>query len=266
MEFPVVLGRFKCVNLGKYTNFFLYFFPMKPFSCIIFDIDGTLSQTNELIFATFNHVAEKYLGRRYTPAEIIAMFGPPEEIAVERLVGKEKFDEAIADFYDYYEQHYPRLADKYHGIDAVLEYLKECGVPLAVFTGKGARTTRITLDKLGISAYFDLVVTGTDVVAHKPSAEGIRKVLTAFGTPKEEALMVGDAVADVKAAREAGIRVAAVLWDSYGKDKILGMDVDYRFHSVEEFSRWIMKTIPKKPALQKDGGQARQKDGGQVRV
>ena len=73
---------------------------MKPFSCIIFDIDGTLSQTNELIFATFNHVAEKYLGRTYTPPEIIGMFGPPEEIAVERLVGKEKFGEAIADFYD----------------------------------------------------------------------------------------------------------------------------------------------------------------------
>jgi HAD superfamily hydrolase (TIGR01509 family) len=230
---------------------------MKPFSCIIFDIDGTLSQTNELIFATFNHIAEKYLGRTYTSAEIIAMFGPPEEIAVERLVGKEKFDEAIADFYLYYEEHYPRLADKYQGVDAVLEYLKECGVPLAVFTGKGARTTRITLDKLGIGGYFDLVVTGSDVVAHKPSAEGIRKVLKAFGVRKEEALMVGDAVADVKAAREAGIRVAAVLWDSYGKDKILEMNVDYRFHSVEEFSRWIRKTFPKKRARRESGGRVR---------
>jgi phosphoglycolate phosphatase-like HAD superfamily hydrolase len=56
--------------------------------------------------------------------------------------------------------------------------------------------------------------------------------------------MVGDAVADIKAAREAGVKVAAVLWDSYGKDKVLQMDVDYQFHSVKEFSDWLKAAIP----------------------
>ncbi len=226
-------------------NFLLYFSAMNQFSCIIFDIDGTLSQTNELIFATFNQIAEKYLRRTYTPDEIIAMFGPPEEIAVERLVGKDRFDDAIADFYEYYEKHHPRLADAYLGIEDVLEYLKESGILLAVFTGKGSRTTQITLEKLGIRKYFDLIVTGSDVVHHKPSADGIRKVLKTFQLTGDQVLMVGDAVADVKASREAGISIAAVLWDSYGKDKILQMNVDYRFHSVEEFSRWIKKLIPR---------------------
>ncbi len=217
---------------------------MKRLSCIIFDIDGTLTQTNELIFATFNHVTEKYIHRVFTPAEIIAMFGPPEEIAIQRLVGDKRVDEAMDDFYRFYETHHPRLADAYQGIEGILEFLKDRGMLLAVFTGKGKRTTLITLERLGIKKYFDLIVTGSDVENHKPSGEGIRKVMSTFHLRPDEVLMVGDAVSDVKAAHEAGIPVAAVLWDSYGKSAVVEMDIDYRFHTVEEFAVWLKNAIP----------------------
>ncbi len=217
---------------------------MKRISCIIFDIDGTLTQTNELIFATFNHVASTYLQKEFSPAEIIAMFGPPEEVAIERLVGKAHYDEAIGDFYYYYETHHPRLADAYDGIRELLEFLKSMGIILAVFTGKGKRTTLITLEKLGITSYFDLIVTGSDVENHKPSADGIRKVLKTFKLEPSEVLMVGDSVSDVKAAHEAGVPIAAVLWDSYGKENMLQMDVDLRFHDVREFDEWLRTVLP----------------------
>ncbi len=66
---------------------------MKRISCVIFDIDGTLTQTNDLIFATFNHVAQRYVGKTFSPPEITAMFGPPEEVAIERLVGEDRLPE-----------------------------------------------------------------------------------------------------------------------------------------------------------------------------
>ena len=217
---------------------------MKHFSCIIFDIDGTLTQTNELIYATFNHVASKYLQKEFTPSEIIGMFGPPEEVAIERLVGEKQYEEAIDDFYDYYETHHPRMADAYNGIRELLEFLKSKGIILAVFTGKGKRTTLITLQKLGITSYFDLIVTGSDVENHKPSADGIRKVLKTFKLKPDEVLMVGDSVSDVKASHKAGVQIAAVLWDSYGRDRVMQMDVDYRFHDVYEFSTWLKSLFP----------------------
>lgn len=206
-------------------------------------MDGTLTQTNELIFATFNHVAEKYIGKIYTPVEITKMFGPPEDIAIERLVGKDRLDKAMNDFYSFYERHHPRMANAYEGIRDMLDFLKSNGLLLAIFTGKGKRSTLISLDILGIKNYFDIIVTGNDVDNHKPSADGIRKVMARFGLEPEQVLMVGDAVADIKAAREAGVKVAAVLWDSYGKDKVLQMDVDYKFHSVKEFSDWLKSSI-----------------------
>ncbi|MBI4548105.1 MAG: HAD-IA family hydrolase [Ignavibacteriae bacterium] len=216
---------------------------MKRFSCIIFDLDGTLAQTNELIFSTFNHVAKKYAGKVFTPSEITAMFGPPEEVAIEKLVGAERADEAMDEFYTFYEAHHPRLADAYQGIREILDFLKQRGILLAVFTGKGSRTALITLEKIGLKDYFDIIITGHDVSSHKPSSEGIQKVMKRFRLRPHEVLMVGDSVADVKAAHEAGVPIAAVLWDSYSKDKVLQMDVDFRFHSVMEFSDWIRTAI-----------------------
>jgi HAD superfamily hydrolase (TIGR01549 family) len=217
---------------------------MKRLSCVIFDIDGTLTQTNELIFATFNHVAEKYIHKTFTPPEITAMFGPPEDVAIEKLVGKERRDDAMDDFYSFYESHHPKMAEAYEGINEILEFLKKKGILLAVFTGKGKRSALITLEKLSIRNYFDLIITGSDVNLHKPSAEGIRKVMQQFGLEADEVLMVGDAVADVKAAHEAGVPIAAVVWDSYGKDNVMQMEVDYLFHSVEEFAEWIKTIVP----------------------
>ncbi|MEE9187629.1 MAG: HAD hydrolase-like protein, partial [Bacteroidota bacterium] len=49
---------------------------MEKLSCVIFDLDGTLTQTNQLIFAAFNHVAQQYVSKTYSPEEITAMFGP----------------------------------------------------------------------------------------------------------------------------------------------------------------------------------------------
>ncbi|MBI1807678.1 MAG: HAD family hydrolase [Ignavibacteria bacterium] len=217
---------------------------MKHISCIIFDLDGTLTQTNELIFATFNHVARKYTDRTYTPQEIVAMFGPPEEVAVENIVGKDRVDEAMDDFLGFYGEHHPRMASAYEGIREMLEFLKNRGILLAIFTGKGKRTALITLEKIGIKSYFDIVVTGSDVRNHKPSAEGIRKVMERFGLEPNQVLMVGDAVSDVRAAHEAGVHIAAVLWDSYGKENVLKMDVDYFFHSVAEFVGWLESAVP----------------------
>ncbi len=216
---------------------------MKRISCVIFDLDGTLTQTNELIFATFNYVAEKYAHKVFTPSEITSMFGPPEEVAIERLVGKGNIEQAMDDFYSFYERNHHNMANAYGGVHEILHFLKSHGILLAVFTGKAKRSALITLNSIRMKNYFDLIVTGNDVVNHKPSAEGIRHVMKAFKLQQEEVLMVGDSVSDVKAAHEAGVQMAAVLWDSYGKEKVMQMDVDRAFHNVAEFSDWLKETI-----------------------
>ncbi|NWF88564.1 MAG: HAD family hydrolase [Ignavibacteriaceae bacterium] len=211
------------------------------FKGIIFDIDGTLTSTNELIFASFNHITEKYIGRKYSSDEIIGLFGPTEDQILKEMCGS-KYDQARKEYYDYYS-HNHHMADLYPGIKQILTYLKENKILLSIYTGKGRKAALITLEKLEIQNYFDLIITGDDVKIHKPSAEGIDIFINKFNLDKDEVLMIGDSPADVKAAKAAGVKIASVLWDSYAKEKVLQLKSDFHFHSVEELRIFIESNI-----------------------
>lgn len=212
---------------------------MSVLKCVIFDMDGTLTQTHQLIFDAFNHIAERYEGRTYAPHEITAMFGPPEEGALLRIVGEARLDSAMKEYLDFYRSHHSDSAKLYPGILDLLRWLKDRGVRLALFTGKGIHTTTTTLELFGIAPYFDFVVTGNDVMNHKPSSEGIDKILHRFNLKADEVLMVGDSPGDAIASRGAGVKIAAVLWDSHATQRVLEMKTDYVFHDVTEFSSWL---------------------------
>lgn len=213
---------------------------MNAYSCFIFDMDGTITNTNRLIFDSFNHIVETYGGARMTDREIAALFGPPEEGALEVIVGRDRLDEAMDRYLKYYREHHHALASVYAGMPEILEDLYRCGVSLALFTGKGRHTTAITLEMFGLGKFFRKVVTGNDVVRHKPSGEGIQSILQELGVSKDRSVMVGDSPADIFAAREAGIAVASVLWDPFARERVLKHERDFTFHNVEEFGAWAI--------------------------
>jgi pyrophosphatase PpaX len=209
------------------------------FDGFIFDVDGTLTSTNQLIFDSFNFIAKKYLNRTFTDEEIVVMFGPTEDVILRKWC-EERFEKAKEEYYKYYSDNHWK-AKLYPGIKEILDYLKNRKFPLGIFTGKGREATMITLRKLEVDHYFDLIVTGDDVANHKPSAEGILKFVDHFKLKNERVLMIGDSVSDVKASKEAGIKIASALWDSYRKDKVLTLESDYYFNSVEELKNFLIK-------------------------
>jgi len=220
--------------------------------CAIFDLDGTIAQTNELIFDTFNYISKKYTGKTFTPQEIAnEFFGPPEEGGIKKLLelygnDKTKIEElvkvATQEFYSYYEANHHK-AKEYKGIRNLLSFLKNAGLKLAIFTGKGRITTSITLRKLDLEKFFDIVVTGDDVKQHKPSGEGIKKILEVLNLSPDEAILIGDATSDVKAGREANVKVISALWDSLTKEKVLEMKPDIIVHSIDELKEVLNDLI-----------------------
>jgi HAD superfamily hydrolase (TIGR01549 family) len=211
----------------------------KLFDGFIFDIDGTLTSTNQLIFDSFNFIANKYLGKTFTDEEIINLFGPTEDVILKEWCG-EKFEAAKKDYYNYYKENHS-ISQLYPGIKEILEFLKSKNYPLGIFTGKGRQASMITLKFLEVDHFFDLIVTGDDVQNHKPSSEGIQKFVNHFNLSPEKVLMIGDSVSDVKASKDAGIKIASVLWDSYGHREVKSMGSDYYFLSVEELNEFLVK-------------------------
>ncbi len=211
---------------------------MNQFKGIIFDVDGTLTSTNDLIFASFNFITEKYLGKSYSPKEIVSWFGPTEDVILKDFCG-ENYEKAREEYYRFYsDNHY--MADIYPGMKEILDGLKSQGVLLSIYTGKGREAAAITLRKLGIYDYFDLIITGDEVKEHKPSPEGIEVFLEKFNLEKNDVLMIGDSPSDIKAAAAAGVKVASVLWDSLAKDHVLKMKSDYVFNTVAELREFLL--------------------------
>ena len=206
---------------------------------MIFDMDGTLTATNRLIFDSFNHIVVREGKAPMSDEAIMALFGPPEEGALVQIVGPEKLPHAMEEYLAYYEDHHQELASLHDGMGPLLDCLKAAGKKLAVFTGKGRHTTNITLRQLGLTDVFDLVVTGNDVQRHKPSGEGIASIMTSTGTGPDRTIMIGDSTSDIKAAREVGVAVASVLWEAHFPDEVLALQPDFVFRKVSDLKEWL---------------------------
>lgn len=206
---------------------------------IIFDIDGTLTFTNRLIFDSFNYITVKYLNKNFSDEDIIALFGPTEDVILKQMF-PDKFEEVRKDYYEYYNKNHD-IALLYEGIKDLLLDLKKEKVILGIFTGKGRTSSLITLNYLGIRELFDMIVTGDDVKEHKPSPEGIIKFVETFHLNPREVLMIGDAPSDIKAANKAGVDIASVVWDSYSEKEVRQLNSNNIFHTVDELRNYIFK-------------------------
>ncbi|KAF0153618.1 MAG: phosphoglycolate phosphatase [Ignavibacteria bacterium] len=215
---------------------------LRNFDGFIFDVDGTLTSTNELIFSSFNHVTQKYLNKKVSNEEIIAMFGPTEDVILKEWM-KHNYHEARKDYFDFYSSKHQSMADIYPGMLSILEIIKSKNIPLSIYTGKGKDSAEITLKEIGVYHLFDMIVTGDDVKEFKPAREGIDMFIEAFNLDRNKVLMVGDAPADVIASHSAGVKIASVLWDSYAKNKVLQMNSDYFFETVDEFKSFLEANI-----------------------
>lgn len=213
---------------------------LKSFDGFIFDIDGTLASTHDLIFASFNYVADKYLHRTFTNEEISSLFGPTEDVILKEWM-KEKYEHAREDYFDFYSSQHNEMAEIFPGIVEVLKFIRSKKLPIGIYTGKGKDSSVITLRQIGVLDLFDIVITGDDVEEHKPSPEGIHKFVNHFTLDPERVLMIGDTAADVRAARDAGVKSALVLWDPYSKEKYSNVSADYIFYTVEELTQFLEK-------------------------
>lgn len=217
---------------------------MKNFEGFIFDIDSTLINSNKLIFDSFRYISNKYLNQNLSDQEIVSHFGPTEDELIVKLFGKHH-QEAKNDYYQFYSENHDNKANIYPLIKETIDYIKSESIPLSIFTGKGRQSSEITLEKIGLLNYFDLIVTGDDIEGNKPSREGVDIFIEKFNLNRENVLMIGDAPSDIYAARNASIKGASALWDSFKKEEMLAIGNDFEFHTVKELHDFVLTTREK---------------------
>ncbi|MCM3714621.1 pyrophosphatase PpaX [Halalkalibacter oceani] len=200
---------------------------------LLFDLDGTLINTNELIIASFLHTLDKYKPGEYTREHAIDFIGPPL-IDSFRKVDAERVDEMIATYRAFNHEKHDELVEEYEGVYETVERLHEQGYKLAIVTTKIRKTALMGLKLTGLDQFFDVVIGLDDVTKAKPDPEPLEKALAALGASKETAMMIGDSHYDVQAGKNLGIPTAIVGWSIKGEENIRSYQPDYILSNMRD--------------------------------
>jgi phosphoglycolate phosphatase/pyrophosphatase PpaX len=215
---------------------------MKKIRAVIFDLDGTLANTLPMCIKAFRASVEPLINRSVSDAEIIATFGPSEEGTIMALA-PDFYDTGVANYLKYYNEFHAMCPDVFDGIKPLLKKLTDNNIRTAMVTGKGKKSADISLEKFGITEYFQLLEAGMPEGPRKP--EGIQMILDKWpDLQKDEVIYVGDAPSDITACRQVGIPIVAAAWAETAEPQLLEpLYPDQMFFTVPAFSDWLLGSI-----------------------
>jgi pyrophosphatase PpaX len=208
----------------------------------LFDLDGTLRQSNELISSAIiaalkeNGITaelEDFRHAIHNHREVFAMYA-------------DKADEAKLE--QSYFKHIVELEFEislYAGVEDVLKVLKDKGYKLGIVSS--ARRASKAINEFGLSKYFDAIIGGNDTARHKPHPEPIFAVTQTLDIRADEAVMVGDLPADIISATSAGCAATVGILHGFGtKQELLDAGADYIIENLSGFLPLLDKIQTKK--------------------
>ena len=187
---------------------------MRKYKVLLFDLDGTLCDTDEMLIQSFLALYKKYRPVKIrTREELIYFSGPPIKKTLVDEFPDYSFEEIYKAFQETSRELYLPYVKAFDGEIETLKKLKEAGILLGVVTNKGAPLTKYSLEVAHIEDLFDVVISADDVAIPKPDPTGIYKALEKLNIKnKEEVLYIGDNDIDYVTASNAGVDTLLVTW------------------------------------------------------
>ena len=192
----------------------------QPIAAVLFDLDGTLLDTAADIALALNRAVAEHGWGPVADDDVRRMIGRGAPMLVHRAAaaqGRTLDDATHAAVLERFFHHYGALqdfdecaAEPYGGVTEALQQLHDAGLHIAVVTNKQQRFATGLLQRLGLSGWVDLVVGGDSCERRKPDPQPLLYACESLHVPPTQALMVGDSINDVQAARAAGIPVVCV--------------------------------------------------------
>lgn len=200
---------------------------------ILFDLDGTLIDTNELIIQSFLHTLEKYYPGKYKREDVLPFIGPPLYETFNAL-DPSRVQEMIDTYRTFNHAQHDALIREFETVYETIETLHQNGFRLGVVTTKIHQTAVMGLKKTRLEPFFDCVIGLDDVEHAKPDPEPIYKALDLLQSTPDEALMVGDNYHDILAGKRAGTKTAGVAWAIKGREYLEQYEPDFMLEKMSD--------------------------------
>lgn len=188
--------------------------------CVIFDVDGTLLDTEKEIIESLQRIVKEELGQEPAKEELTFSLGIPGSVALERLGIKNV--EEVCERWDSYAAEEVKEFILYSGMEETLAELRQRGVQVGVVTSRSKAEVNNAFAPLGLMKYMEHIVCCDDTTKYKPDPEPILKYLELSSIDPLNVLYIGDTIYDKECAQGAGVKFALALWGAKYPEKIGG--------------------------------------------
>jgi pyrophosphatase PpaX len=204
---------------------------------VLFDFDGTIVDTTELIYQSMRRATGEVLGQTMSREVLMANVGQPLPRQMELLVDgySAEAEELLETYLHHNDELHEVLIREFPNVEASLARLRDADLRLAVVTSKRCFSVEMALDSFpDLRGAFEVFVTMEDTTEHKPLPAPLLKGLELLGDiSPERAAYVGDAPFDVAAARAAGVTSVAVSWGAFTEEALRAANPDYLFKDLD---------------------------------
>lgn len=209
---------------------------------ILFDLDGTVINTNDLVIKSFQHTLKNKLNLEVTRGELVPFFGEPLVDTFARY-SADKVDLLVTAYREFNRQEHDNLTTIFPGVKETIIQLKNEGYLLAIVTSKKNASAHQGLRLFGLEQYFDCFVGYDDTEKHKPNPEPVFQALASLSLKPEQAIMVGDSPYDILCGKNAGTATAVVKYSEHPLEKLMEYKPDYVLNDLTD----IFKHIKNRP-------------------
>lgn len=206
---------------------------------MLFDLDGTIIDTNELIIRSFieslQGVAPEGFGREH----IIPSMGQPLTDQMKLFSGLDEVTHLVAAYREVNLRLHDEYVKPFDYVIEVIERMHKQGIQIGVVTTKMRLTTERGLKYVGLFEFVDTIVTIDDVVHAKPHPEPVSKAIGLLGADPATTIMVGDSTVDIESAIAAGAIAVGVAWSLKGEQILKDAGAHHVIHDMRDLYSFV---------------------------
>jgi len=201
---------------------------MRIIRTVLFDLDGTLIDSIELILASYRHTLAAH-GRPPVPdSEWMRGVGTPLRVQLEPWArSAEDLQTLVATYRDFNLANHDRMITAFPGVVDLVRTVRAAGLRTAVVTSKNREGTRRGLSLVSLEEEIEILVCADDVENPKPHPEPVNRAVTLLEADPASTIFVGDSIHDLHSGRSAGVLTGAVLWGPFRREELEPAGPDY---------------------------------------
>jgi pyrophosphatase PpaX len=209
-----------------------------PLQTYLFDLDGTLIDSVELIMNTFRHTMITHRGEAPPRETWLRGLGTPLADQLRPFTADPGEVQAmVATYREYNHANHDAMVRRYPQVLETVHELKNAGRQLGVVTSKMRAGTIRGLACCGLDGLFDVLVGADDVDRHKPDPTPVLKALEWLQADPASTVFIGDSPHDLASGRAAGVRTAAALWGPFPREWLEPHQPDYWLKAPGEITK-----------------------------